>query len=143
LDRLLRLRRHRERDWEIKLASITGKCVLLSQEIESRHGHLNITIGARRLPLGALDTGMLYSRDLYMARLETEILELGKELQVREEEREETRQKYLEAATERKVLDKLKEKREAEYYGEQKKEDFKVADDITTGNATRRRIMGG
>ena len=36
LERILSLRKHREREWEIKLAEITGECVRLSREIEER-----------------------------------------------------------------------------------------------------------
>jgi flagellar FliJ protein len=45
---------------------------------------------------------------------------------------EKVREKYLQAAKERKVLDKLKERRADEYYEKQKDEEFKTMDDLNT-----------
>jgi flagellar FliJ protein len=137
------LRRHKERDWEIKLAAITGKCFLIRREIENRHGSISRNILNLRIPKGRVDTGSLYTRDLYVTRLGKEISVLEKDLELKEEERAETQNRYLEASRDRKVLDKLKEKREAQYYLEQKREDFKIADDISNGAATRKRVTGG
>jgi flagellar export protein FliJ len=55
-------------------------------------------------------------------------------------ELERVRGKYLEAAKDRKVLDKLKERQQGDYYEHQKDEEFKSIDDMNTSGATRARL---
>ena len=143
LDRLLELRRYREREWELKLATITGRCLLINQKIQQNRHNIVQTIRGRPMSLGRLDLSSLYAAELYMSRLDHEIGNLETELEFREKERDEINQKYLEVSRDRKVLEKLREKKEAGYYSEQKKEEFKTADDITTGRAARFNVMGG
>jgi flagellar FliJ protein len=143
LDRLLELRRYREREWELKLAAITGRCLLISQKIQQNRHSIVQTIRGRQMSGGRLDLSLLYAAELYVSRLDHEIGTLERELEAREKEREEVNQKYLEVSRDRKVLEKLREKKEAGYYREQKKEEFKTADDITTGRSARVNVMEG
>ncbi len=143
LDRLLELRRYREREWELKLATITGRCLLINQRIQQNRNNIVQTITDRQMSVGRLDLNLLFICELYMSRLDTEIGTLESELELREGERDEINQKYLEVSRARKVLEKLREKKEADYYREQKKEEFKIADDITTGRSARVNVMGG
>jgi flagellar protein FliJ len=134
LERILSLRKHREREWEIKLAVITGECVNLSREIEER------TIRkANTFLKGAAgeEAGVYLASHRYMARLDQEIEKKSTELAVCERKREEVQVEYLKYSRDRKVLDKLKEKRAAEYSSEQKIEEVKQIDDINTGRAAR------
>ncbi len=55
-------------------------------------------------------------------------------------EMEKVRARYLEASKERKVLDKLKDRRAKEYYDHQRDEEFKAVDDMNTAAAVRRGI---
>ncbi len=50
------------------------------------------------------------------------------------------RAKYLEASKERKVLDKLKERRAGDYYEHQRDEEFKAVDDLNSAAAVLRGI---
>jgi flagellar FliJ protein len=143
LNRLLELRRYRETEWELKLASITGRCLLIRQKIQENGQDIVHTIRSRQVNVGLLDLNMLFAAELYISRMDQEIGSLGEELEIREKEREEIKNQYLEVSRDRKVLDKLREKREAGYYREQKKEEFKIADDITTGRAARENVTGG
>lgn len=141
LERILLLRKHREREWEIRLAGITGECVGLSREIEERtlrkaDAFLTGTTGE--------EAQVFLTAHRYMARLDQEIEKKSAELAVCERKREEIQAGYLKYSRERKVLDKLKEKRAAEYSAEQKIEEVKHIDDINTGRAKRsKRSAGG
>ena len=143
LEGLLKLRRYSEREWELKLAVVTGQCLRLEQEIKNRQEQILSNIRGRSWPEGQLDLNVLFTMEMYLARLDSEISLFEEELEIKRTERYEVQGKYLDASRHRKVLEKLKERRETEYYTEQKKEDFKVQDDITTGSATRQKITGG
>ena len=132
LERILTLRKHREREWEIKLAEITGKCVALRREIEDAASKKADAFFHQRP-----DTWEYLTTHRYMRRLDQEIRKKSEELAVREQEREKVQAEYLKYSRNRKVLDKLKEKREAEYMHQQKVEEVKQIDDINTGRAAR------
>ena len=55
-------------------------------------------------------------------------------------EMEKVRLKYLEASKERKVLDKLKERRSGEYYDRQRDEEFKTLDDLNSSASAARGV---
>ena len=76
-------------------------------------------------------------RELYVQRLAAERERKTVELAVRTREMEEVRARYLEAARDRKVLDKLKERRAGEYYERQRDEEYKTIDDLNTAARVR------
>ena len=139
LERFLELRRWKEREWEIALARVQGECLLLEQRIDE----ITAEIGASRLSEytapgpgqagGArrrIDVESMARRELYVQRLARERERARAALVERRRELEEVRAKYLEASRDRKVLDKLKERRAAEYYKTQIDEEFKTIDDM-------------
>ena len=139
LERFLDLRRWKEREWEIRLAHATGKVVLL----KSRIAEIGVEIGAsyeRSFTDGAaVDIHGMAGRELYVQRLAAERGRKTAELEVRTREMEEVRARYLEAARDRKVLDKLKDRRAGEYYERQRDEEYKTVDDLNTS----REPLGG
>ncbi|HUV06409.1 MAG TPA: flagellar export protein FliJ [Spirochaetia bacterium] len=143
LERFLDLKRYTEREWELALASITGQCFMIEQDIKNREAEILERLGKRSWPTGKMDLNALYSMEMYLTRLENEIRQFEVELAKKQAKRREVQKKYLDASRERKVLDKLKERKESEYYQEQKKEEFKVQDDITTGSVARRNVVEG
>ena len=140
LERILSLRKHREREWEIKLAEITGECVRLTREIEERSMR-KAEAFMKGAPAKEAQAFLMVHR--YMVRLDQEIEKKSAELAVCEQKREEVKREYLKYSRERKVLDNLKEKRAAEYAAQQKVEEVKQIDDINTGRAARFRGLGG
>jgi flagellar FliJ protein len=136
LERILSLRKYREREWEIKLAAVTGECVQLRREIEEREEG---SVRELKQRSGLLETRALLASHLYMARLQQESAKKRSKLSEKERQREEVQREYLDASKDRKVLDKLKEKRSSSYVKEQKVEEVKQVDDINTGRAARRR----
>jgi flagellar FliJ protein len=136
LERILSLRKHREREWEIRLAGITGECVRLSREIEERTMR---KAEAFLHPATGVEVEAYIQRHRFMARLDQEIEKKNAELAVCEGEREKIQAEYVKYSRERKVLDNLKDKRAAEYAAEQKIEEVKQIDDINTVRAARGR----
>jgi flagellar protein FliJ len=143
LERFLELRRWKEREWEIALAKILGECLLL----EKRITEIAEEIGASMLSVfvsgGRVDIESMARRELYVLRLARERERARETLIERRKELERVRAKYLEAAKDRKVLDKLKERRSEEYYERQIDEEFKTIDDMNTSAARNSTEYGG
>jgi len=140
LDRLLDLRRWKEREWELALAKILGECLLL----ENRITEIGEEIGASRLAVftdGArVDVEAMSRRELFVQRLAAERDRARVALVEKRRELEKVRARYVEASKDRKVLDKFKDRRAEEYYDRQQDEEFKAVDDINTAAAVRRGI---
>jgi flagellar FliJ protein len=137
LERFLELKRHRERDRELALARVLGQCLLLKRRIAEIDGEVS---GSYALSFRAgtlIDIEAMAGRELYVQRLVREKARTQEALAVKTAELEEARARYLEAAKERKVLDKLRERNEAEYYERQKDEEFKTIDDLNTASSLR------
>jgi len=142
LNRLLELRRYTEKQWEIKLAGVTGRCAVIRDEIRIKRGDIRRVRGVRSAASGQIDVGLLQAGDRFALRMDHEIGVLNRELAAKQEERRKVQEKYLDASKNRKVLDKLRERREREYYAEHKKEAFKTADEISLGRTARRKAKG-
>jgi len=130
LEKLLVLRRHAEKEWEIKLAEITGMCIRLEKEMikaESEKIRVLVELKAGR---GMIDMEILRYREHYTGRLNQRLSELEDELIKRRIELEKIRKKYIEVSRDRKVIGKLKDRRGAEYYKKSKLEEIKITDDI-------------
>mgnify|MGYP000865832214 CR=1 FL=1 len=138
LEQILKIRRYKEREWEMKLARITGICLDLENRIEFKREEIkrSFTIKGR-----GVDVHRLAAGELYRTRLLREIERLTLELEEREREREKVKESYLVASRERKVLDKLSERKEKEYYTHQFREEIKVLDDLAGGVAARKSLI--
>ncbi len=137
LERFLELRRWKEREWELKLARALGECLL----IENRIKEIGEEIGASRLAQfsegGRVDVEAMARRELYVQRLALERERAQVTLEEKRREMEKVRARYLEVSRERKVLDKLKERRSEEYYDHQLDEEYKAVDDMNSSAAAR------
>ncbi len=149
LERFLELRRWKEREWELALARVQGECVRLEQRIEqitAEIGESRLTGFAAAGPVteaagrALLDVEAMARRELYVQRLARERERARSALVERRREMEKVRVKYLEASRARKVLDKLRERREAEYYEAQIDEEFKTIDDMNTSRPQAREV---
>jgi len=137
LERFLELRRWKEREWELKLARAQGECLLL----ENRIRQIGEEIGASRLAQFSdgrrVDVEAMARRELYVQRLAVERERAQVTLVEKRREMEKVRAGYLEASRDRKVLDKLKERRSEEYYDRQLDEEYKAVDDLASSAAAR------
>ena len=137
LERFLELRRWKEREWELALAKVLGECLLMERRIEEITADVAASLLAVFLSGVRIDIEAMARRELYVQRLTRERERTRAALAERRKELERVRAKYLEASKERKVLDKLKERRAGEYYERQLDEEFKTIDDMNTAAATR------
>ncbi len=140
LERLLELRSYRERQWLAKLAAASGHCIRLSQRITeasvAARGAFYIDIKRGR----ELDLSLLSYREHYINRMNLEQKKLKKELEEKLRRRSEVQKKYQEVSRDKKVLEKLRSKRESEYYAQAKLEEFKIADDLNSSQFIRKSL---
>lgn len=140
LEKLLELRRYHEREWEIKLAEASSRCIELDSEIgdwRRRRGEES----QLRLGTGEIDVSRFVARDDYLQLVDDRVRRLRLLLERAESEREAVQQSYLEASRRRKVLTKLRERRAGEYYAHARREEGKVLDEIGATLAIRRKLL--
>ncbi len=137
LERFLELKRHRERDRELALARVLGQCLLLKRRIGEIDGEVSGSYALSFRAGAVIDIEAMAGRELYVQRLAREKARTQEALAAKTVELEEARARYLEASKERKVLDKLRERNEAEYYERAKDEEFKTIDDLNTAASLR------
>ncbi len=137
LERFLDIRKYKEREWELKLAEITGVCISLKNNIEERLRIIVVSMKKRALHSDSIDVELFLAYEKYINRLEIEISEFQEELVLKELQRAKVQKSYLEASKQRKVLDKLKEKKKIEFYKEQRKDELKEIDDLTNSRFNR------
>lgn len=135
MEKVLELRRYEERRWEMKLGEITGKCVSVNRRIKEHAETRNKVFSKRRITSESAFSDFRLA-DRYIMRLEKEKEKLSLELKEYEKEREQIKKKYLEASRKRKVIEKLKERKQEQYYHQQRKEEQKEIDDITASRRT-------
>jgi flagellar FliJ protein len=138
LERFLELRRWKERECEIALAKVLGTCLLLEKRIDE----IGKEVAASRLSVFVagirIDVWAMARRELYLQRLTGERARAEAALAEERKALEVVRAKYFDAAKERKVLDKLKQRRSEEYYAHQLDEEYKSLDDMNTSAASVR-----
>ncbi|MFP4375875.1 MAG: flagellar export protein FliJ [Spirochaetales bacterium] len=130
LERVLELRRHVEREWELKLAEVTSRVVGVQQEMH-RLDAQRIEMRNTRVFAGRVDMEALHSREEYVVAITRRHTELEARLVTLEQEREKVRAGYIEASSARKALDKLRERQSSVYYKEAQKEEDRAIDDIS------------
>ncbi len=138
LETLLSLRREREQECEIVLASAVGSLVSIDIRIDAARD-----AGEKAFLTQGFSIDELRARDsLWMKSLgDRKALE-----QPRKEASksvDEARKVYAEAHSKRAVLDKLKDKRKDQWKFRAKQEEIKRLDETAKGVAVRRRLTGG
>jgi flagellar FliJ protein len=135
MEKVLELRKYREREAEIELGRAVGELAGIENRIkvlaEERY-----TAAAGRFAPGNRVLDIL-NYELYILRLDKTKEELLEAAARAAEKMEEARLIYIEASRTRKVIDKLKEKRAAEYRKEFFAHETKELDDIAAGNMAR------
>ncbi len=137
LERFLDLRRWKERECEIALAKVLGECLLLERRISEIGTQIGDSLVPAGAPGGLIDVIALAQREHFVQRLGVERQRARRTLEQKSKELQQAREKYLQASKERKVLDRLKERRSDEYYDKALDEEFKAIDDMNLASATR------
>ena len=135
LEKILKLREHNENEAKIMLGrslsilhELENKLMLLAKEL-SRAGEEQFSSGN--------NVNIMQQYMFYLLRLENSKEILLEECANAELEVEKARNIYIEASRERKVLDKLKEKRIKEYKKEVQREENLLLDDTYRHTANR------
>jgi flagellar FliJ protein len=143
LERLLEIRSYRERQWLAKLAAASGLCSRLSRRIAEKAEAARGAFYLDPRTGNELDLSLLAYREHYINRLGQEQGRLREELKERTRQRAQVQSKYQEVSRDKKVLEKLKEKRESDYYSQAKLEEFKEVDDLNSSRFVRKSQMRG
>ncbi len=129
LEKVLEVREYYERLAEMKLSAAAGKCALLERRlVDNAHATRE---AARQRFAGGRELYNMRAVELYAQRLASERDRTMKALAMAEVERESARQGYVSASKEKKLLTKLRERREAEYYRSATREEVKILDDLS------------
>ena len=130
LEKVLRLRTHSEDDAKIEL----GRAIAVLSELENNIAAIAQerarAAAAQFYPGNSAATMQQYM--FYLARLDNTKEQFLKEAAMAELKVEEARETFIEASRERKVLDKLKEKKEKEHRKEMLAQETKALDDAGT-----------
>ncbi len=137
LEKVLELRRYHEREWELKLAEVTGRVLEVEHEISAwadrRHG-----AGRPHIAIGRVDMSELHSREDFLLMVDDRVRNLQSRLVALHAERDRVRERYLEFSRRRKALSRLKERRGDDYYRESLRDEHRTLDEIAGSMASRR-----
>jgi flagellar FliJ protein len=141
LERLLEIRRYRERQAELVLAVATGRCIELQNRMSEARALMAQQLVERASAGGRLDLDALQWSEAYRRHLAGVMEASARDLVVREKERREAQSVYAGRARERKVLDKLRERRQLDYTHEERSREARTLDDVS--QAARAARSGG
>jgi flagellar FliJ protein len=139
LEKILEIRAYNEKEAEIELGRAIGALTALEQEIKAATVARSNAARGRFAPGNS--SAEIQSYDLYIRRLDNHQNRLLKEISEAELKVEAARQSFLEASRERKVFDKLKEKRRQEHRSLMLAEETKTLDDISGVPAARKSLL--
>jgi flagellar FliJ protein len=140
LEKILELRKYHERETEIDLGRAVGALTLIENNIASVASETYRAWENRYSPEYSIKELITY--DLYITRLDMAREKLLLEAAKAEQKVEEKRGIYLEASRNRKVIDKIREKRETEYRRAMLAEEAKEFDDIANSVKVRKMMNG-
>jgi flagellar FliJ protein len=138
LQRVLDLRAHKEDEAAIELGRAMGALAELENRINSC-AEERVRAASERFLSSNRATDIL-AWENYILRLDAEKERLLEEAAAAELAVEEKRNAYIEASREKKVLDKVREKRFKEYRRNSGKEEIKTVDDISGGVISRHEL---
>lgn len=139
LDKLLELRQYYEREAELSLAKAMGELYSIQERLRTLAEDRAAAASERFFP--GRSVAQIHATDLYILRLDRTkeaLLEAAAKAELVVSEK---RQAFLEASRDRKVLDKLKEKRLKEYKYYVSLEEIKSIDDISNGAKARKNTI--
>lgn len=126
LETVLKLREGQEREWENRLAAVTGECAKITNQIEQYRAEKSRCAVDNQFR----DVNSLMAVANYQARMDSQVKNAQNTLVLKEKERESVLKDFIEASKKRKILDKLKEKKLNEYHHLRNKFEEKMNDDI-------------
>jgi flagellar FliJ protein len=131
LQKVLDLRAWREQDAEIELGRAISRLTELTNRLKALAEERFRAVADRFVRSNSAEDMFTYER--YITRLDSQKEELLKEAAEAELAVSERREAYLAASRDRKVLDKLRERRFGEYRRLALREEVKLTDDAASG----------
>jgi len=138
LETLLSLRKEKEQECEIVLASAVGSLAVIDSRIEAARAAGNSAFQSEDFSLDALR-----ARERLWVKSQSDRKALEKPRQQAVKKVDEARKLYTEAHSDRAALDKLREKRKDQWKFRSKQEEIKRLDETAKGAAARYRLTGG
>ncbi|MDR0998155.1 MAG: flagellar export protein FliJ [Treponema sp.] len=135
LEKVLELRRYREQETEIELGRAMGELTAIEQNLKRLAEERSLAAAGRFSPGNS--AADIRNYELYILRLDIKKEELLEAAAKAAQKVEEARRNYLEASRDRKVMDKLREKRAAEYRRETLAGETAILDDMAARNTNR------
>ena len=136
MEKLLEIRKFKERERSLELAEVTGRYISKENEIK-KFALLRKQILKSRFDYADnssyTDSVFLDSQN---SAVREKIASLKEELEEIGSEREKVREKYIEALRDKNVLEKLKEKKKAEHKKTETAKENKALDDISVTSFT-------
>jgi flagellar FliJ protein len=138
LEKLLELRSYAEREAELALARAMGELSSIESKIQALAVE-RTEVASQRFARGR-GVAEIRHAEAYILRLDQTKEKLLEAAAAAALGVEKEREKFIEASRERKIIDKLKEKRAAEHRKAALDEEMKVVDDISSGSAARKAL---
>ena len=137
LEKVLRLRKYKEKNWKIKLGEVVSKCNMAQKKISFLEDERKKSF--KKFSLQKNGIAYLRLMERYFGKISSNQKLLRAELERLAVQKESVQKEYLKASRERKVIEKLKERKAEQYYRKQMLEEIKELDDINTQAAVRKR----
>jgi flagellar FliJ protein len=134
LESLLRFRKQQERQRQRDVAVIAGEMTRLEAELRTlTQTAQTATVDLRTNHLlGKIDVAFLAAHRRYVLSVQRKSMSIAQKMTVVQKQLDEARGKLVQAARDRKILEKLREKRFASWLTEQNRREFIEADDLGT-----------
>ena len=136
MEKLLEIRKFKERERSLELAEVTGRYIGKEREIEKFAALRKQILKGRFNSADNMMSADSVFFDSQISAVREKIASLTEELEEIGREREKVREKYLEALKEKNVLEKLKEKKRAEHKKSETGKEDKALDDISVTSFT-------
>ncbi|GAB1483854.1 hypothetical protein MASR2M78_26700 [Treponema sp.] len=140
LEKLLQLRRYREQETEQALARAMGELASIESRIKVL-AEERLAVSANRFTSGKTPAE-LQNTEYYLLRLERSTASLLEAAAKAELLVDAAREAFLEASKDKKVIDKIRDKRIAEHKKVAQEEEIKAMDDISGGSTARKKTLG-
>jgi len=145
LDGLLRHRKNQERQRQRDLAVIAAEMSLLEEELAAMNGTVATTLEDLRNNrlVGKIDVQFLAAHRRYVLSVQRKTASIAQKMALVQKRIDDARLELTEAARQRKMLEKLREKHHQSWLSQQNHREFLEADDIGTRLALAERADGG
>jgi flagellar FliJ protein len=136
MEKLLEIRKFKERERSLELAEVTGRYMKKENEIKHLLSMRKQILKNRFNYADKNITADSVFYDTQISAVREKIMHLEKELEEIEKERKSVRGRYIEALRDKNVLEKLKEKKMAEHKKSEMGKEEKALDDIAVTSFT-------